>query len=91
MLVGLNQARQQEKRKRARAAPEGDTSEIERRKAKFAQKKARRLERKAAAVADACARAGRMVLLDNHMSDGDWCCSLTDQNGLWYNDRWPES
>ena len=24
------------------------------------------------------------------MSDGDWCCSYTDENGLWYNDRWSE-
>lgn len=43
------------------------------------------------AVVDACAAVKLMVIMDNHMSDGDWCCSETDQNGLWYNDRWPES
>jgi len=43
------------------------------------------------AVVAACARNNLMVILDNHMSDGDWCCSFTDENGLWYNDRWPMS
>ena len=42
-------------------------------------------------VVDACASARLMVVLDNHMSDPDWCCSETDENGLWYNDRWPEA
>jgi endoglucanase len=42
------------------------------------------------AVVTACADARLMVVLDNHMSDADWCCSDTDENGLWYNDRWPE-
>ena len=27
-----------------------------------------------------------MVILDDHMLNGDWCCSETDGNGLWYND-----
>ena len=43
------------------------------------------------AVVAACAAARLMVILDNHMSDADWCCSETDENGLWYNDRWPEA
>ncbi|CAE7684055.1 unnamed protein product, partial [Symbiodinium pilosum] len=30
-----------------------------------------------------------LVFLDNHVSDGTWCCSDVDQNGLWYNSRWP--
>mmetsp|Transcript_40712 Transcript_40712/g.73559 ORF Transcript_40712/g.73559 Transcript_40712/m.73559 type:complete len:452 (-) Transcript_40712:47-1402(-) len=42
------------------------------------------------AVVQALAGEGLMVVLDNHMSDGDWCCSDTDGNGLWYTDRWPE-
>ena len=25
-----------------------------------------------------------MIILDNHMSDSDWCCSETDENGLWF-------
>lgn len=28
--------------------------------------------------------AGLMIILDNHMSDSNWCCSETDGNGLWY-------
>lgn len=28
-------------------------------------------------------KKGLMIILDNHMSDADWCCSLTDENGLW--------
>jgi len=44
-----------------------------------------------AAVA-ACAAKQLMVVLDNHMSDGDWMGGVQpDDNGLWYNDRWPES
>jgi len=43
------------------------------------------------AVVAACAEARVMVIIDNHMSDGDWCCSDDDENGLWYNDRWPEA
>lgn len=39
----------------------------------------------------AAAAAGLLVVLDNHMSDADWCCSTSDENGLWYNDRWPEA
>ncbi|CAL1149425.1 unnamed protein product, partial [Cladocopium goreaui] len=43
------------------------------------------------AVIDACALAQLLVLLDNHVSDGSWCCSDVDDNGLWYNSRWKTS
>jgi endoglucanase len=43
------------------------------------------------AVIDALARAHIMVILDNHVSRADWCCSETDGNGLWYNNDYPES
>jgi endoglucanase len=42
------------------------------------------------AVISALARAHIMVILDNHMSRADWCCSETDDNGLWYNREYPE-
>jgi endoglucanase len=43
------------------------------------------------AVIAALARAHIMVILDNHMSRADWCCSETDDNGLWYNREYPET
>ena len=43
------------------------------------------------AVIAALSRAHIMVILDNHMSRADWCCSESDGNGLWYNDEYPES
>ena len=43
------------------------------------------------AVIAAFARAHIMVILDNHMSRADWCCSETDDNGLWYNREYPET
>jgi len=43
------------------------------------------------AVIDALAKARIMVILDNHMSRADWCCSEKDGNGLWYNADYPES
>jgi endoglucanase len=43
------------------------------------------------AVVAALAGAHLMVILDNHMSDADWCCSETDKNGLWWNDAYPET
>ncbi|HEV2576047.1 MAG TPA: glycoside hydrolase family 5 protein [Acidobacteriaceae bacterium] len=43
------------------------------------------------AVIAALTRRHIMVILDDHMSDADWCCSETDDNGLWYNARYPES
>jgi len=33
---------------------------------------------------------GLMVILDYHMLDAGWCCDPFDENGLWYNSRWPE-
>jgi endoglucanase len=42
-------------------------------------------------VIAALARAHIMVILDNHMSRADWCCSETDDNGLWYNLEYPEN
>jgi len=43
------------------------------------------------AVIEALASAHLMVILDNHVSRADWCCSETDGNGLWYNPEYPES
>jgi endoglucanase len=37
------------------------------------------------------ASAGLMVVLDNHNSDAEWCCSSTDGNTLWYNADYPQS
>lgn len=42
------------------------------------------------AVIAALARAHVMVILDNHVSRADWCCSETDGNGLWYSSEYPE-
>ncbi len=41
-------------------------------------------------VIAALAQAHILVILDNHMSRADWCCSETDGNGLWYNAEYPE-
>jgi endoglucanase len=43
------------------------------------------------AVIAALARSHIMIILDNHVSRADWCCSETDGNGLWYNQDYPES
>jgi endoglucanase len=43
------------------------------------------------AVVAALAKAHLMVILDNHMSRADWCCSEKDGNGLWFNTEYPES
>ena len=43
------------------------------------------------AVIEALAHAHIMVILDNHVSRADWCCSDTDGNGLWYNRDYPET
>ncbi len=42
------------------------------------------------AVIAALAHQGLLVVLDNHTSDADWCCSDDDQNGLWWNGRYSE-
>ncbi|CAE7832431.1 unnamed protein product [Symbiodinium sp. KB8] len=34
---------------------------------------------------------GLMVILNNHVSTSMWCCSTTDQEGLWYTSAYPES
>ncbi len=43
------------------------------------------------AVILALTDAHLMVILDNHVSRADWCCSETDGNGLWYNAEYPET
>ncbi len=42
-------------------------------------------------VVDELARNGLMVVLDNHNSNAEWCCSLKDGNTLWYNAQYPEA
>lgn len=37
------------------------------------------------------ASAGLMVVLDNHTSGAQWCCSTSDGNTLWYNSAYPQS
>ena len=37
------------------------------------------------------ANAGLMVVLDDHNSNAEWCCSSTDGNALWYNSAYPQS
>lgn len=37
------------------------------------------------AVVQASIAAGLAVILNNHNSDAGWCCSETDENGLWWN------
>lgn len=41
-------------------------------------------------VVSALARAGIMIILDNHVSRADWCCKDDDGNGLWYSADYPE-
>ena len=36
-------------------------------------------------VIDALASEGVLAVLDNHMTDPDWCCQRADCNGLWRN------
>ena len=46
-------------------------------------------------VYDACVQAltgaGLIVIPNCHLLDFGWCCSTRDDNGLWFNDRWPAS
>jgi endoglucanase len=37
------------------------------------------------------AHAGLMVVLDDHNSNAEWCCSASDGNTLWYNSAYPQS
>lgn len=41
-------------------------------------------------VVRALGDVGVFVTLDDHTSDASWCCGPRDENGLWYNDRFPE-
>ncbi len=41
-------------------------------------------------VVSALTSAGVMVILDNHTSNAEWCCS-DDGNDLWYNSQYPET
>jgi endoglucanase len=43
------------------------------------------------AVIDALAHEGLVVVLDDHTSHADWCCSETDGNGLWFQTAYPEA
>jgi endoglucanase len=43
------------------------------------------------AVIDALAFEGIVVILDDHTSDANWCCSDTDGDGLWYTPKYPEA
>ena len=46
-------------------------------------------------VYDACVRAltdeDLIVIPNCHLLDFGWCCSNTDENGLWFNDRWSKA
>ncbi len=42
-------------------------------------------------VIAALAHEGLVVVLDNHTSRADWCCSGSDGNGLWYTSDYPEA
>ena len=55
------------------------------------QLKGRRAMRVFDEVVHALAGEGLFIILDNHMSNGDWCCSGNDGNTLWYNAEYPES
>jgi endoglucanase len=37
------------------------------------------------------ASAGLMVILDDHNSNAEWCCTGSDGNTLWYNAQYPQS
>ena len=42
-------------------------------------------------VISALTGQGIMVILDNHNSNAEWCCSTSDGNSLWYNSDYPQS
>jgi endoglucanase len=42
------------------------------------------------AVVAELTRQGLLVILDNHVSDSQWCCPA-DDNALWHNRRWSEA
>ena len=39
---------------------------------------------------DVITSSGIMVFLNNHTSKAQWCCSMTDGDGLWWNKQYPE-
>jgi endoglucanase len=41
------------------------------------------------AVVAELTRKGIMVILNDHNSDAQWCCSEEDGNGLWYTNKYP--
>jgi endoglucanase len=43
------------------------------------------------AVIGALSDEGLLVILDNHTSNADWCCTTSDGNGLWHNAQYPEA
>jgi endoglucanase len=43
------------------------------------------------AVVNALANQELLIILDNHVSTADWCCSNTDGNQLWYNSQQPQT
>lgn len=43
------------------------------------------------ATIESLAKAGVMVILNNHISDAMWCCGEDDGNGLWYNKNYTAS
>lgn len=43
------------------------------------------------ATVKALTRNKLFVILNNHIGKAGWCCSLTDGEGLWYTDTYPES
>ena len=42
-------------------------------------------------VVHALTSQGIAVILDDHNSNAEWCCSGTDGNTLWYNSQYPQS
>jgi aryl-phospho-beta-D-glucosidase BglC (GH1 family) len=41
------------------------------------------------ACVEALTEAGLIVIPNCHTLDPGWCCSADDENGMWFNDRWP--
>ena len=39
---------------------------------------------------EALTNTGIMVYLNNHTSKAQWCCSITDGDGLWWSKEHPE-
>jgi hypothetical protein len=41
------------------------------------------------ACVEALTEAGLVVILNCHTLDAGWCCNADDENGMWFNERWP--